>query len=74
VLVLLFRSRVLLEAEILILHQLNIQRRHLPKRLPFSAMDRLILVGLYRLVPNIIADLPNIRLWRDDSARWQAPL
>ena len=40
VLVLLFRSRVSLEAEILILrHQLNIQRRHLPKRLAFSAMD-----------------------------------
>jgi hypothetical protein len=43
VLVLFFRSRVSLEAEILILrHQLNIQRRHLPKRLAFSAMDRLI--------------------------------
>jgi hypothetical protein len=38
VLVLLFRSRVSLEAEILILrHQLNIQRRHLPKRLAFCA-------------------------------------
>jgi hypothetical protein len=33
----------LIEAEILILrHQLNIQRRHLPKRLAFSAMDRLV--------------------------------
>ena len=42
-LVLLFRSRVSLEAEILILrHQLSIQRRHLPKRLAFSAMDRLV--------------------------------
>ena len=49
VLVLLFRSRVSLEAEILILrHQLNIQRRHVPKRVAFSAMDRLIFVGLYR--------------------------
>jgi hypothetical protein len=37
-LVLLFRSRASLEAEILILcHQLNIQRRHLPNRLAFSA-------------------------------------
>jgi hypothetical protein len=37
-LVLLFRSRASLESEILILrHQLNIQRRHLPNRLPFSA-------------------------------------
>ena len=50
VLVLLFRSRASLEAEILILrHQLNIQRRHLPKRLAFSAIDRLVFVGLYRL-------------------------
>jgi hypothetical protein len=41
VLVLLFRSRASLEAEILILrHQLNIQRRHLRKRLTFSATDR----------------------------------
>ena len=43
VLVSLVRSRVSLEAEILILrHQLNIQRRHQPKRLDFSAMDRLM--------------------------------
>jgi hypothetical protein len=48
VLVSLFRSRVSLEAEILILrHQINIQRRHQPKRPAFSAMDRLIFVGLY---------------------------
>src|SRR5215471_1196660 len=58
VLVLLFRSRVSLEAEILILrHQLNIQRRHVPKRVAFSAVDRLIFVGLYRLVPNAIKAL-----------------
>src|SRR5262249_15805442 len=53
VLVSLVRSRVSLEAEILILrHQLNIQGRHLRKRLAFSAMDRLIFVGLYRFAPN----------------------
>src|SRR5258708_34223688 len=52
VLVLLFQSRASLEAEILIVrHQLNIQLRHLPKRLTFSAMDRLIFVGLPRLAP-----------------------
>jgi hypothetical protein len=62
VLVLLFRSRVSLEAEILILrHQLNIQRRHLPKRLAFSAMDRLIFVGLYRLVSNTIKALTIVK-------------
>ena len=46
-----FRSRVSLEAEILILrHQLGVQRRHQPKKLTFCAMDRLIFVGLYRLI------------------------
>src|SRR3979411_1842780 len=54
-LVLLFRSRASLAAEILVLrHQINIQRRHLPKRQTFSAMDRLIFAGLYRLAPTIL--------------------
>ena len=62
VLVLLFRSRASLEAEILILrHQLNIQRRHQPKRLNFSAMDRLILVGLYRLAPSTLDALAIVK-------------
>src|SRR6195256_6342080 len=62
VLVLLFRSRVSLETEILILrHQLNIQRRHVPKRVAFSAMDRLIFVGLYHLVPNTIKALTIVK-------------
>ena len=61
-LVLLFRSRVSLEAEILILrHQLNIQRRHLPKRLTFSAIDRLIFAGLYRLVPSTLNALTLVK-------------
>jgi hypothetical protein len=51
----LFRSRISSEAEILILrHQLNIQQRHLPKRMALSATDRLIFVGLYRLVPSVL--------------------
>jgi transposase InsO family protein len=62
VLVLLFRSRATLEAEILILrHQLNIQRRHLPKRLTLGAMDRLIFVGLYRLVPSTLNALTIVK-------------
>jgi hypothetical protein len=62
VLVLLFRSRASLEAEILILrHQLNIQRRHLPKRLTFSGMDRLIFVGLCRLVPSTLNALTIVK-------------
>jgi transposase InsO family protein len=76
VLVLLFRSRVSLEAEILILrHQLNIQRRHLPKRPAFRAMDRLIFVGLYRWVPNTIKALTIVKpdtviRWHRTGFRW----
>ena len=56
-----------LEVEILILrHQLNIQRRHVPKRVAFSAMDRL--VGLYRLVPNAIKALTIVK--PDTVIRW----
>ena len=69
VLVLLFRSRASLEAEILILrHQLNIQRRHLPKKLTFRAMDRLIFVGLYRLVPSILNALTIVK--PETAVRW----
>src|SRR3979490_1922615 len=69
VLVLWFPSRVSLEAEILILrHQLNIQRRHVPKRVAFTAMDRLIFVGLYCLVPNTIKALTIVK--PDTVIRW----
>jgi hypothetical protein len=69
VLVLLFQSRISLEAEVLILrHQLNIQRRRQPKRLTFSAMDRMILVGLYRLAPNTIKALTIVK--PDTVIRW----
>jgi hypothetical protein len=69
VLVLLLRSRVSLEAEILMLrHQINIQRRHQPKRLAFSPMDRLIFVGLYRLVPYTIKALTIVK--PDTVIRW----
>ena len=45
--------RASLGAEILILrHQLNIQRRHLPKRLTLSAMDRLIVTSGVKLIKN----------------------
>ncbi|MDA9438862.1 hypothetical protein XH98_06970 [Bradyrhizobium sp. CCBAU 51745] len=69
VLVSLFRSRVSLEAEILILRQqLNIQRRHQPRRLAFTAMDRLIFVGLYRWAPNTIKALTIVQ--PDTVIRW----
>ena len=62
VLVLLFRSRGSLKAEILILrHQLNIQRRHLPTRRTLGALDRLMFVGLYRLVPSTLNALTIVK-------------
>src|SRR5260221_3535935 len=68
-LVLLFQSRASLEAELLILrHQLNIQRRHLPKRLTFSAMDRLIFVGLSRLAPSTLNALTIVK--PETVVRW----
>ena len=58
----LFRSRASLVAEILVLrHQLNIQRRRLPKRQTFSATDRLIFAALYCLVPTIINALAIVK-------------
>ena len=48
----LFRSRALLQAEILTLrHQLNVLRRKSPQRLTFTSIDRLVFAGLYRLAP-----------------------
>lgn len=58
----LFRSRAALEAEILVLrHQLNILRRRSPKRVTLSSIDRLLLVGLYRLAPGTLDALKIIR-------------
>src|ERR1700756_394576 len=50
----LFRSRATLEAENLVLRQqILVLRRTAPKRLSFNALDRLILVALYRLFPEL---------------------
>jgi transposase InsO family protein len=58
----LFRSRVRLEAEILVLrHQINVLRRKSPKRLVFGPLDRLLFVGLYRLAPGIVDALAIVR-------------
>ena len=47
-----FRSRVTLEAEILVLRQqINVLRRGAPRKLAFNLIDRLIFIGLYRLFP-----------------------
>src|SRR3981189_3902848 len=61
-LVLWFRSRTSLAAEILVLrHQINILRRHSPKRQAFSAMDRLIFAELYRLAPTVLNALAVLK-------------
>ena len=51
----LFRLRVRLEAEILVLRQqINVLQRNFPKRSVFRRFDRLVFVELYRLVPRIV--------------------
>src|SRR6478672_9258113 len=68
-LVLWFRSRASLAAEILVLrHQINILRRHSPKRQTFSAMDRLVFAGLYRLAPTVLNALAVLKL--DTVIKW----
>src|ERR1035437_1015430 len=58
----LFRSPASLAAEILVLrHQINILRRHSPKRQTFSAIDRLIFAGLYRLAPTVLNVLAIVK-------------
>src|SRR5207253_9397514 len=68
-LVLLFRSRASLAAEILILRmQVNILRRHSTKRQTFSAMDHLIFAGLYRLAPTVLNALAGLK--PDTVIKW----
>lgn len=65
----LFRSRVALEAEILVLRQqINVLRRTRPKRPPFISIDRLILGGVCRLFPKMYDALAIVR--PDTVIRW----
>ena len=65
----LFRSRVRLEAEILVQRQqINVLRRKCPKRFAFGTFDRWVFVGLYRLVPGIADALAIVR--RETVVRW----
>ena len=58
----LLRSRASLEAENLVLRQqIVVLRRTAPKRLRFSALDRLIFVGFYRLFPDLRDVLAVVR-------------
>jgi hypothetical protein len=57
-----FRPRSALVAEILVLrHQLNVLQRKSPKRADLVSIDRLLLVGLYRLAPAVLDALKIIR-------------
>jgi hypothetical protein len=65
----LFRSRVRLEAEILVLRQqINVLRRNFPKRAVFRTFDRLVFVALYRLTPTIVDALAIVR--PETVVRW----
>ena len=65
----LLRSRVALEAEILILRQqINVLRRTRPRRPPFISIDRLILGGVCRLFPKMYDALAIVR--PDTVIRW----
>src|SRR6516165_9267270 len=65
----LLRSRVRLEAEILILRQqINVLRRNSPKRFAFRTLDRLVFVGVYRVVPGIVDALAIVR--PETVVRW----
>ena len=58
----LVRSRARLEAEILVLrHQLNVLRRRAPKRVAVKSIDRLVIVGLYRLAPSVLDALKILK-------------
>ena len=58
----LLRSRVALEAEILVLRQqINVLRRANPQRLRFVSIDRLILGGVCRLFPKMYGALAIVR-------------
>ena len=58
----LFQSRAAIEAEILTLRQqIIVLQRTAPKKQSFGAIDRLVLVGLYRRFPRVLDALAIIR-------------
>ncbi len=65
----LFRSRISLEAENLVLrHQLNVLRRKSPARIAFSGVDGMVFAGLYALAPNVLDALKIVK--PDTVIRW----
>src|SRR6478736_1008330 len=73
----LFRSRATLEAEIWTLRQqINVLRRTAPTKHAFSAVDRLIFVGLYWLFPKArdalaILKPETVIRWHRAGFRWR---
>ena len=58
----LFRTLSSLAAEIPVLrHQINVLRRHSPKRQTFSSADRLIFAGLYQFAPTVLDALAIVK-------------
>jgi len=65
----LFRSRASLQAENLVLrHQLKVLCRKSRRRITSSAIDRLLFVGLYALVPSVLYALQIVKPHRDPVA------
>ena len=68
----LFRTRASLAAEILVLrHQINVLRRHSPKRQTFSSADRLIFAGLYQFAPTVLDALAIVK--PETVIKWHPP-
>src|SRR5467141_2995544 len=58
----LFKSRAMLEAEILVLRQqINVLRRRAPKRPHLNNTDRFLFVWLYRWFPSILSAIAIVR-------------
>lgn len=57
-----FKTRARLEAEIVMLrHQLNVLRRHVPSKPKLAVFDRLLFVWLYRLFPSLLSAVAIIQ-------------
>jgi hypothetical protein len=68
-LLLLFKSRSELQAEILVLrHQLNVLRRKAKRRPRVTRWDRLLFVWFYRLCPSVLAAVAIVE--PDTLIRW----
>ena len=65
----LFRSKVRLGAEIVILrHQLSVLRRGMPSRARLTLIDRLVFVWLYRLRPSVLSAVAIVQ--PETVVRW----